>query len=1113
MGARDIRGAKTFDDIVAFFDGILGRHREHIPGEDVRELPYAYYRFGGDFVLLVQSGEKNFGKSMAGLSLPLVVVVANDAGELTLWRRNVYTGRPEKITRKLKEITGPFVKSLQALSGGSVYDVDKLFDNSDVLDEFYAHYTRTIEYLLEQVKGLDSADKKRFVVTLVNRFIFLWFLQQKGLLDGDTNYLINKFRQYGNGNFYQEFINDLFFFGLNKEEPARSPEVTQKLGRIRYLNGGLFRPRKYEGDYDGISYEPNTILKVPDEVFFREMKYPIEDRERTIPIFNLLDSKDWTTDESDPDVLKISPKIMGYIFEKNINALEGGQKDSGAYYTPDEFTFYLCEKTIYPRLLKKAELAYENMDDALARGTSDELLALFKALQGIRVLDSAVGSGHFPLDALSIIEKVYDALRTKGIHSLTRREVREHIITENLHGVDIMAGAVEVCQLRMFLAIAETFTSIEDIEPLPNIDYNVMEGNSLIGYVREDVLRELQMGGDVVPAAANGGSKTDNGEKLASLDLRGKQMALTTYTGERVSEIYALARKAMDDAEKAKQRYRHSHDPEEACKCRVKIETTLKPYRELLNKRLFNEFLNIKDKKTALTDADVKGLKPFHWIVEFAKVMSEGGFDVVVGNPPWNKWKPNSQEFFEQYDPAFRRLNKQEAERRMKELCSDDVIASGWDQYNKGIKLASDYFRTSERFKDQSAKIMGRTTAGDLNLYKLFMEADFGFLQNSGYLGLLVPSGFYTDAGCKGLRNLYLGQSAIKSLYCFENRKGIFKEIHKSFKFITIVTEKGKITRGFRSGFMLQDKAELGNLDQSTIVYPIDAISRFSPYAGSIMELKNQYDISIARKMYVMPVLGEMVEGKWSVKLTREFDMTNDSDIFNLIGNGFPLYEGKMIHQYNAFFVKPRYHITESSGRERLNCAEADMDYLRYRICYRNIARNTDSRSIIAAILPKNVFIGHTANYVTSKASNREILFLMAVMNSFSLDYIARNKITIHLDNFYVYEFPVPRFIDGDPWFSDIVTRAAKLTCNTPGFDELAAEAGIDSHLNGVTDEQERQKLKNEIDAMAAKIYGLTREELVHILSTFPIVAREHPEVIPGVLAAYDRLTERGSFD
>lgn len=1098
---KNLIGVKIFEDILAFFNGILKQHKEHQPSEEIRDVPYGYYRFGEDgFILIVQHNEQNLGKRLLQHSIPLVIVISSDLDRLTFWHHNVYTGNPEKIVRKRKEITGALIKHISALEDGEIYTVDALFDNSDVLDEFYNHYTRTIEFLMQKVKGIESSEKKRFVITLVNRFIFLWFLQQKGLLGGNQKYLIDKFRLYSDKNFHKDFIVDLFFQGLNKEEVLRPHEISEKLGKIKYLNGGLFRPRKYEAaKYDGIKFEPNNNLIVPNEVFYNpDISYPFDDGYKEIPIFNLLESKDWTTAEDDPDIQKIGPKILGYIFEKNINALEGTQKEAGAYYTADDMTYYLCKKTIYPKLLQKAGLRYKTIEETLEKGNLEELKTLFNVLKLIRILDSAVGSGHFLLDALSVLERVYEGLRERGIHTLTKKEIREHIITENLYGVDIMAGAIETCQLRMFLSIAETYNSIDDIKPLPNIEYNIMEGNSLIGYVKEDVLREQNEGGDIVP------DKPPNKpvETIVSRDLIGKQLALSTYTGETFSDLFSLAMKAILEAEKSKEKYKHSQNPEEACRCKIKIEDALRPYRAILNKRLFNEFLDLIDKKTKITDKEVNDFKPFHWIVDFAKVMSGGGFDIVVGNPPWNKWKPNSQEYFEQFDASFRRLEKQDAIKRKKELCLDKTVALGWETHEKHIKLGSAYFKSSERFKHQSAKVLGRTMAGDLNLYQLFMEADFSLLNEGGYLGLVVPSGFYTDAGCKGLRELFFGHSNVKSLYCFENRKAIFTGVHRSFKFITLITEKRGRTEEFKSAFMLHDKELLKTLDETSLLYPLKLVKKFSPYSNSIMELKSNQDFEIAEKMYRFPVLGEEIEGKWNVKLASEFHMTNDSDIFNTKGEGLPLFEGKMIWHYDSKYELPHYWVVESQGKQRLQ----NKDYLDYRVGYRDVSASTNERTMVSSIISKNSFIGNTINYIRSNLEKEILLFVTSVLNSFSLDYIARNKITNHLNHFYVYELPLPRYSKGNPFFREIAERAAKLICTTPEFDDLAKEVGLGSHKYGVTDESERQRMKNEIDAYVAKIYGLTRTELEHILSSFPIVQRENPEIIIGVLEAFDKL-------
>jgi hypothetical protein len=281
-----------------------------------------------------------------------------------------------------------------------------------------------------------------------------------------------------------------------------------------------------------------------------------------------------------------------------------------------------------------------------------------------------------------------------------------------------------------------------------------------------------------------------------------------------------------------------------------------------------------------------------------------------------------------------------------------------------------------------------------------------------------------------------------------------------------------------------------------------------------VMEFKNEVDIRIAEKMLKFPLLGEKIEGKWNLRLTREFDMTNDSHLFKQeSGKGkLPLYEGKMINQFTHIYAEPRYWVAEQEGRKALlgrNQTDKGqtLDYQYYRLGFRAVASSTNERSMISSIVPKSVFCGNSLlislRYSEDNQinlNNSEMLFSTAVFNSLVIDYCLRQKVTTNLNMFYVYQLPVPRLTKNDRNFNDIVQRAAKLICTTPEFDELAQEVGLGSHQQGVTDETERAKLRAELDGMVAHLYGLTEDEFSYILTTFPIV---NATVKEAALSAY----------
>ncbi|WP_254625788.1 hypothetical protein [Nostoc sp. TCL240-02] len=357
-------------------------------------------------------------------------------------------------------------------------------------------------------------------------------------------------------------------------------------------------------------------------------------------------------------------------------------------------------------------------------------------------------------------------------------------------------------------------------------------------------------------------------------------------------------------------------------------------------------------------------------------------------------------------------------------------------------------------------------------------------------------SGIYTDLGAKKLREMLFNNTKITGLFCFENRKTIFEGVHRSFKFVILTFEKEGKTEKFPAAFMRQDVKELQEFPKNNgLPISIDLVRKLSPDSLSVMEFKNELDFHIADKMTKFPLLGEKVEDKWNLELHREFNMTDDAFLFKKKPEKgtLALYEGKIIHQFTHIFAEARYWIDEREGRKALlKRNEVDkgqkFDYQNYRLGYRDVARNTDIRTMIAGILPPQIFAGNTLVLADPFPKLNELLFVCAVLNSFAYDFIIRQKVTAHCNMFYVYQTPVPRLTKNDRSFNDIVQRAAKLICTTPEFDELAQEVGLGSHQQGVTDETERAKLRAELDGMVAHLYGLTEDEFSYILTTFPIV-------------------------
>ncbi len=965
------------------------------------------------------------------------------------------------------------------------------FDILPVTKRFYSEFSGLRVDFINLIQGIPrEADRNWYASVLLNRLMFIYFLQKRDFIQGNSNYLDDKLeesRRRGRDRYYQEFLDALFFEGFAKPEHERSAEAKRLLGPIPYLNGGLFIRHRLELD--------NVAIQIPDRAFEN--------------VLDLFGRYSWHLDDT-PGARdnEINPDVLGYIFEKYIN-----QKAFGAYYTRGEITEYLCQRSIHSVILEKVNQhsvrQFSDLSDVLMRLDAELCRTLlFTVLPKLSILDPACGSGAFLVAAMNNLLNIYGAVfgaidrlndsnlrrqaeKIRREHPSINYYIRKQIIVKNLYGVDIMDEATEIAKLRLFLALVSVAQSLDDLEPLPNIDFNIMAGNSLIGLLSVDDNRFDE------------GARTQ--DMLQRVKAQDYQRALAEKN--RLIKLYRKTDSAYSD---------HLQD------LRGRINAQRHDAQGVLNEILLDDFRALKiqyegaqlkgrAKKRPLQTTDIEALNPFHWGYEFDEIIEEhGGFDVIITNPPWEVFKPQDEEFFAQYDDSMRqkRANRVDKRRIKAQLLEDADIRREYLQYQSDYRHVSAYYRSAPQYQNQISRVNGRKQGSDINLYKLFTEQCFRLLREKtaikpgGACGIVIPSGIYSDLGTKQLRQMLFEKTKVTGLFGFENRKAIFEGVHKSFKFVVLSIEKGGQTLSFPAAFMRHDVKELEQFPaEDSVKVSVDLIKRSSPSSLSVTEFKGALDVDIVEKMLRFPLLGEELPDKWNVKLTREFDMTNDSDLFHdAPGAGrLPLYEGKMIWQFQHGYAAPRYWIDEAAGRKRVLGRKGEdvgqrLDYQMYRLGFRDVASSTNERTMIMTVLPPLNFAGNTVPTAKAIHHNSDIpdnvsqLIVCTISNSYLVDYIARQKVSAHLNFFYVRQLPIPRLMPGDRFFDSIAQRAAQLICTAPEYDDLAAEVGLGSHRNGVTDPAGRAKLRAELDGIIAHIYGLTEAEFAHVLGTFPLV-------------------------
>lgn len=579
--------------------------------------------------------------------------------------------------------------------------VRRSFNAARVTGAFYKAFKRHRKVFVERIEGdLDEENRSWYASVLLNRLMFIYFIQQKGFLDGDRHYLINRLNMvrehFGRGRFYaffREFLLPLFHQGLGSAPPVAydNPQVGRIIGRVPYVNGGIFLPHPLE---------VNHSINIKDDAFEG--------------VFSFFDKWRWHLDErpalDDDDGREINPDILGFIFEQYVN-----QKQQGAYYTKPDVTGYMAETAMIPAVVDRlvaaglddpcisltnsgddyihdsviyatdkdlpppderlssetpppnldialdgerwcdvthrreraaalrAKLAdpgrvwsiddaiTENLDigtlvqDFLTRLASvEECETAFAVLRSLTVCDPTVGSGAFLFAAINVLEPMYTTLVDRAMEIETAgggtasflAEARHHtserywllktICLRNLFGVDLMSEAVEIAKLRLFLKLVAQISDFDDVEPLPDLDFNIKAGNLLVGLANAADADRITGGGLPFPAITK-----------ATVAARQAGDAYREFTAAQVTG----GRDWQD--EDARQR----------------LAARFEEVREVIDPEL-HELHNTSSPFNEWK----KSHSPFHWFAEFPEVWRDGtgGFDVIIGNPPYiskRRWK------------------------------------------------------------------------------------------------------------------------------------------------------------------------------------------------------------------------------------------------------------------------------------------------------------------------------------------------------------------------------------------------------------------------------------------------------------------------------------------
>jgi hypothetical protein len=512
------------------------------------------------------------------------------------------------------------------------------------------------------------------------------------------------------------------------------------------------------------------------------------------------------------------------------------------------------------------------------------------------------------------------------------------------------------------------------------------------------------------------------------------------------------------------------------------------------------------------------------------------GFDAVLSNPPWDRMLPADKEFFASFEFAILDApTKRERDVIQNRLTLIPAVKRTYLAYLEGFRGAERAVDTL--YRHQVAVIDGERTIGKQDLFRLFMERNCTLLAANGISGVVVPSAFHANEGATAIRRLYLDGMSLRCCYCFENRRGLF-EIHRSFKFALVVAATGNATDNFACAFYLHDDEWLFS-DRSghePLRYTRDFVRRTGGEYMTLLEVQSEGDFALADICFASGECFGKVCERLGIDLGRELNMTDDAWRFTptsqVLSEGqdsrepevatevrtagfLVLYEGKTFHQYtDRWEARPRNLCNLSAVGDKANWLR-NSTY--FRLSYRAIARSTDERTAIFALIPPGNLFGNSAPVERSpdRAARINVLALLGIANSYVFDWTLRVRAAANVNQFILFSCPVPGL---DSLRKRLISHLVlSLTCNHSGYAPLwreqVGEAWREPGKPPMTwpvlaGDDERWAVRGAIDAVVADAYGLSRDQYAHVLSTFSHTSyRKAPELC---LARFDELKQIG---
>lgn len=557
-------------------------------------------------------------------------VASRNPAELTVWlwhsdteltvamhvdgrTRRLVVGRDGSDRAGLSQLEALRLREVTAASENarSVRDhFDEVLDRKRLTRAFFADFKRALQLLEARMANGPGDPQKSHDIALITllRLVFLYFLQRRGALAGDRRFIARHFRRPHRTTFYRDVLRPLFFEALNTPTAERTPRANA-LGEIPFLNGGLFDMTPAEAEFQQLDWPNEVWAEVIDELF---------------------ESYQFLAVEADGDEVRaIDPEMLGKVFEGLMYADE--RHKSGSFYTPRDVVERMVRDALVTHLdAVDASTITAILEDREAKLSVDERGDLRRALEDLRVLDPAVGTGAFLIEMLHALTRLWEAVEGGKLdHVRTRQLIHDH-----LFGVDLLSTATRLCELRFWIALLARTPddAIEAMPPLPNLSHRIAQGNSLLSATELGSYRD-DFGGNWL---------LTNHERVLATKIAELQHKFCTSHGAQKIELRGQLTRIEQDFAVARIRSRIE-----------RIDARIAPYQKLANSRdIFGDPNELNSSQRAYQqaliderDQLVEALKQavsdrgahvgFGFDTRFAGAMSAGGFDLIITNPPW----------------------------------------------------------------------------------------------------------------------------------------------------------------------------------------------------------------------------------------------------------------------------------------------------------------------------------------------------------------------------------------------------------------------------------------------------------------------------------------------